>query len=293
LPPHKGKELNDWEPRRQELFKSTKYGDDVDRPIKKFDGTWTYFAPDIAYHYDKLQRGFDEIIDIFGADHSGYVSRMRAVISAFSDNQKELKVKLCQLVKLYKNNKPFKMSKRSGSFVTLSDLLNEVGPEVVRYTLLMRKNDAPIDFDFEKVLEQSKDNPVFYVQYAHARTVSIFKYASENGFEVNDGILAISDFGLLSSDLERLVVRKLGEWPNVLRQAAANHEPHRLAFYLYDLASTFHSLQHRGKLDGNLRFVIKEAERLSFSRLALVRSLQIVIQSGLQILGIEPRHEME
>ncbi len=261
LEPPKGKLPEDWEPREQTLFRSTAYGDDTDRPVLKSDGGWTYFAPDIAYHYNKIQRGFDELIDVLGADHGGYVKRMKAAVAALSENRVPLDVKLCQLVRLYKGGEPFKMSKRAGAFVTLSDVVEQVGPDVTRFVMLTRKNDAPLDFDFDKVLDQSKDNPVFYVQYAHARAQSVLARAAEAGFETGDAALAAADLAPLGAPGELRVARKAAEWPRQVEIAAANHEPHRIAFYLYDLASEFHALQHQGKLEPELRFIREEARR--------------------------------
>ncbi len=289
LEPPKGKLPEDWEAREQTLFKSTAHGDDVDRPVKKSDGSWTYFAPDIAYHYDKVERGFDALIDVFGADHGGYVKRMKAAVSALSDGQVPLDIKLTQLVKLYKNGEPFKMSKRAGTFVTLRDVIDEVGSDVTRFVMLMRKNDAPLDFDFAKATEQSKDNPVFYVQYAHARVASVFRKA---GGENSDTALAKADLSLLAHEDEQALLRKLAEWPRLVEAAAGAHEPHRVAFYLYDLASAFHSLQHQGKMDPDLRFLREDAPALSQARLALIRAVQLVIAAGLGILGVTPANEM-
>ena len=287
LPPPKGKELDDWEAREQTLFKSTEHGDDVDRPIKKADGAWTYFAPDIAYHYDKIERGYDHLIDILGADHGGYVKRMQAAVRALSGGKVELDIKLCQLVKLFKNGEPFKMSKRAGNFVLLSDIIDEVGPDVARFVVLMRKPDAPLDFDFDKVKEQSKDNPVFYVQYAHARAVSIAAKAKTEFDE-----LPVGDVSLLNTDGEMNLIKNLANFPRVFAAAAEAHEPHRIAFYLYELASDFHSLQHQGKLDDNLRFIRPDDIEMSAARLALVASVRQVIVNGLQILGVSPMDEM-
>ncbi len=288
----KGKLPEDWEPRVQTLFRSTAYGDDTDRPVKKSDGGWTYFAPDIAYHFDKIERGYDELVDVLGADHGGYVKRMKAAVAALSDNRVPLDVKLCQLVRLYKGGEPFKMSKRAGTFVTLRDVVEQVGPDVTRFVMLTRKNDAPLDFDFDKVMEQSKDNPVFYVQYAHARAHSVLARAAEAGFETDDGALATADLSLLGAPGELAVARKAAEWPRQVEIAAANHEPHRIAFYLYDLASEFHALQHQGKLDPTLRFIRDDAPETTPARLALVRATQLTIAAGLGILGVEPMQEM-
>ncbi len=292
LEPPKGKLPEDWEPREQTLFRSTAYGDDTDRPVMKSDGGWTYFAPDIAYHYDKIQRGFDELIDVLGADHGGYVKRMKAAVAALSGGAVPLDVKLCQLVRLYKGGEPFKMSKRAGTFVTLRDVVEQVGPDVTRFVMLTRKNDAPLDFDFDRVLEQSKDNPVFYVQYAHARAQSVLARAAEAGFDTGDGALAAADLGRLGGPGELALARRAAEWPRQVEIAASAHEPHRIAFYLYDLASDFHALQHQGKLDPELRFIREDAPELSRARLALVRATQVVIASGLGILGVTPMQEM-
>jgi len=223
LEPPKGKVPEDWEPREQLLFKSTEYGDDVDRPIQKSDGSWTYFAPDIAYHWDKLERGFDELINVFGADHGGYVKRMKAAVAALSEGSVPLDIKLAQLVKLFKDGEPFKMSKRAGTFILLSDVVQQVGPDVTRFVMLTRKNDAPLDFDFDKAIEQSKENPVFYVQYAHARIRSVMRKAEEMKLD-------FSDNATLSDEAEYRVAQKIAEWPRLVEIAARNHEPHRIAF---------------------------------------------------------------
>ena len=288
----KGSEKLDWVEREQDLFKSTLFGDDVDRPIKKIDGNWTYFAPDIAYHYDKIKRNYDEIVDIFGADHSGYTVRMKAVVKALSSGKKDLIVKLCQLVKLYKDGIPVKMSKRSGTYVTLRDLLDEVGKDSIRFLFLMRKNDAPLDFDFNKAIEQTKDNPVFYVQYANARICSILKRARSLGINTEKEFIAKTDLSYLSSESEILIIRKLSEWPNIIFVSASRYEPHRIAFYLYELAQLFHSLQSLGKIDHTMKFLIKDNMQVTLARVALIQSIQIVIISGLKILGVKPVDEM-
>ncbi|WP_322892597.1 MULTISPECIES: arginine--tRNA ligase [unclassified Yoonia] len=292
LEPPKGKVPDDWEPREQTLFRSTAHGDDVDRPVQKSDGAWTYFAPDIAYHYDKVQRGFDMLIDVFGADHGGYVKRMKAAVSALSDGKVPLDIKLTQLVKLYKNGEPFKMSKRAGTFITLRDVVDEVGPDVTRFHMLTRKNDAPLDFDFAKVLEQSKDNPVFYVQYAHARVNSVLRKAVEAGVKVDDATLAAVDLSGLAHEAELAVARKIAEWPRLVEIAAKGHEPHRIAFYLYDLASDFHALWNRGNDDQSLRFLQEGDSDTTQAKIALIRAVAIVISHGLGILGVTPAEEM-
>ena len=287
LEPPKGKLPEDWEPREQLLFKSTEHGDDVDRPIQKSDGSWTYFAPDIAYHYDKVSRGFDELIDIFGADHGGYVKRMKAAVSALSEGRTPLDIKLLQLVKLMKNGEPFKMSKRAGTFVTLSDVVEMVGPDVARFHMLTRKNDAALEFDFDKVTEQSKDNPVFYVQYAMARINSVLRKAGISAEEA-----AAADLSSLTHPAELALMAKLAEWPRQVEIAARAHEPHRVAFYLYDLASEFHALWNRGNEEPALRFLQEGDAAATLAKNALIRAVAIVISAGLGILGVEPAEEM-
>jgi arginyl-tRNA synthetase len=288
LEPPKGKTPEDWEPRVQTLFRSTEYGDDVDRPVMKSDGSWTYFAPDIAYHYDKVRRGFDELIDIFGADHGGYVKRMKAAVAALSENRVPLDIKLMQLVKLKRGDDELKMSKRAGTFVTLRDVVEMVGADVTRFVMLTRKNDAPLDFDVDKVLEQSKDNPVFYVQYAHARIRSVLRKAAEAGIdtETPDDLSAISD------PAELALVSKLAEWPRLVEIAAQAHEPHRVAFYLYDLASEFHALWNKGNAEPHLRFIQEDDVATTRAKLALIRTVAIVISNGLGILGVTPAEKM-
>ena len=288
LPPPKGKLPEDWEAREQTLFRSTEHGDDVDRPVQKSDGSWTYFAPDIAYHYDKVQRGFDELIDVFGADHGGYVKRMKAAVSALSDGKVPLDIKLCQLVRLFKDGEPFKMSKRANNFILLSDVVAQVGSDVTRFVMLTRKNDAPLDFDFAKALEQSKDNPVFYVQYAHARVHSVLGKAGNP----SDSELQKANTSLLQTPAEMALLKKLAEWPRLAELAATHHEPHRISFYLFELASEFHALQHLGKVDGNLRFILADQPALSAARLAMIRAVAVVISAGLGILGVTPKNEM-
>ena len=285
LEPPKGKLPEDWEPREQTLFRSTGFGDDVDRPIRKSDGTWTYFAPDIAYHHDKIARGFDELINIFGADHGGYVKRINAAVAALSDGRVPVDVKLTQLVRLTKGGAPVKMSKRSGTFVTLRDVVDEVGADVTRFVMLTRKNDAPLDFDFDRVTEQSKDNPVFYVQYAHARIRSVMRKAEAMHLDW-------SDDALLEDPAEFAVARKLAEWPRLVEIAARNHEPHRVAFYLYELASEFHALWNKGNENPALRFLHEGDARATGRKIALPRAVEVVISSGLGILGVTPAEEM-
>ncbi len=292
LEPPKGKKPEDWEPREQTLFKSTEHGDDVDRPVKKSDGSWTYFAPDIAYHYDKVTRGFDALIDVFGADHGGYVKRMKAAVSALSDGKVPLDIKLTQLVKLWKNGEPFKMSKRAGNFVTLRDVVDQVGSDVTRFVMLTRKNDAPLDFDFDKVLEQSRENPVFYVQYAHARVMSVLRRAAEAGITADDETLQVADLGKIDHESELAVAKKLAEWPRLVEIAARTNEPHRVAFYLYELAGDFHALWNKGNDELSLRFIQDGDAATSQSKMALARAVSVVISAGLGILGVTPAQEM-
>ena len=292
LEPPKGRMPEDWEPREQTLFKSTEHGDDVDRPIMKSDGGWTYFAPDIAYHYDKIGRGYDLLIDVFGADHGGYVKRMKAAVSALSDGRVPLEVKLTQLVKLYKNGEPFKMSKRAGTFVTLRDVVDEVGADVTRFVMLTRKNDAALDFDFAKVLEQSRDNPVFYVQYANARVNSVLRKAAQAGMAADDATLAGADLSILTHEAELALARRIAEWPRLVEIAARAGEPHRVAFFLYDLASDLHGLWNRGHDEPALRFLQEGDPATSAAKTALARAATVVICAGLGILGVKPVDEM-
>jgi arginyl-tRNA synthetase len=292
LEPPKGKTLEDWEPRQQTLFRSTEHGDDVDRPVKKSDGSWTYFAPDIAYHYDKVQRGFDALIDVFGADHGGYVKRMKAAVSALSDGKVSLDIKLAQLVRLYKNGEPFKMSKRAGTFVMLHDVVEQVGADVTRFVMLTRKNDAQLDFDFDKVMEQSKENPVFYVQYANARICSIMRKATAAGLDVSDSVLADADMAQNLHPAELALARKIAEWPRLLELAAKHNEPHRISFYLYELAGEYHSLHNLGKSTPALRFWQSEETVTSTAKIALIRAVSVVLSAGLGILGVTPKTEM-
>ncbi|MCK0166090.1 arginine--tRNA ligase [Jannaschia sp. S6380] len=291
LEPPKGKLPEDWEAREQTLFRSTAYGDDVDRPIQKSDGSWTYFAPDVAYHFDKVERGFDALINVFGADHGGYVKRMKAAVAALTDNRVPLDIKLTQLVRLTRDGEELKMSKRAGTFVTLSDVIDMVGPDVTRFVMLTRKNDAPLDFDVSKVLEQSKDNPVFYVQYAHARVMSVLRKAAAQGIDASDESLRTADLSLLDHEAEMALAAKLAEWPRLVEIAARTHEPHRIAFYLYDLASGLHAHWNRGNEETGLRFLQDDPDT-SRAKMALARAVSIVIAAGLGILGVEPATEM-
>ena len=292
LEPPKGKKADDWEPREQTLFKSTEHGDDVDRPVLKSDGSWTYFAPDIAYHFDKISRGFDILIDVFGADHGGYVKRMKAAVSALSSGKVPLDIKLCQLVKLYQNGEPFKMSKRAGNFVMLRDLVEQVGPDVTRFVMLTRKNDAALDFDFQKVLEQSRENPVFYVQYAHARIKSVIRKAEALNVDTSDYALSEANLSSLTHASELSLIKKLAEWPRIVELSARLYEPHRLAFYLFDLSSELHSHWGKGGENPHLRFLQSDDMTITKSKIALARAVSIVISSGLAILGVQPAEKM-
>jgi arginyl-tRNA synthetase len=290
LPPPKGQLPEDWEDREQTLFRATAFGDDIDRPLQKSDGSYTYFAGDVAYARDKISRGFDELIYVLGADHSGYVKRLKAIARALSENRVEVSVPITQLVKLFRGGEPVRMSKRAGEFVTLREVVDEVGPGVVRFMMLYRKNDAPLDFDFVRVTEQSRDNPVFYVQYAHARICSVFRNAVEELGEAvaSDASLSEADFTLLSDDSELDVIRRLSQYPRLLEAAAATREPHRIAFYLYDLAAEFHSLWNKGKESPHLRFILLNNTKLSIARLALLRAIRYVLSNGLHLLGVRP-----
>jgi arginyl-tRNA synthetase len=294
LPPPKGQKDEDWEDREQLLFRATAYGDEVDRPLMKSDGSYTYFASDIAYHRSKYERGFLSMIDVLGADHGGYVKRMQAAVRAVSDNKAELDVKLCQLVKLLRGGEPVKMSKRSGDFVTLREVVDEVGRDAARFMMIFRKNDAPLDFDLAKVVEQSKDNPVFYVQYAHARCASVFRQAAEAfpSADFSAARLEQADLSILRDEAEMDLIHRIAQFPRTIEAAAEAHEPHRVAFYLYDLASAFHSLWNKGKDLPQLRFVNLTDEDSTQARLALVHALKGVLASGLAILGVTAPDEM-
>lgn len=290
----KGHDDGEWEDREQTLFKSTAFGDDVDRALMKSDGSYTYFAADMAYHHNKLARGFRHLINVFGADHAGYLTRVKAAVAALSDGKADLDIKVCQLVRLFRAGEPVRMSKRAGTFVTLREVVDEVGRDPVRFMMLYRKNDATLDFDLAKVLEQSKDNPVFYVQYAHARAKSVFRMAQETFPRLNEGAAEV-----LNADLSRLndpgeidMIRKLAGFPVVVEGAARAHEPHRIAFYLYDLASAFHGQWTRGNESPHLRFIQPSDGKLTAARLALVQANAIVLASGLTLLGVLAPSEM-
>jgi arginyl-tRNA synthetase len=290
----KGKLPDDWEPREQTLFRATRFGDDVDRPLRKSDGSWTYFAADIAYHRDKFCRGFSNLIDVWGADHGGYVKRMQAAVRAVTDDAAALDVKICQLVNLSDKGVPVRMSKRAGTFVTLREVVDEVGKDVFRFIMLTRKNDQALDFDFAKVTEQSKDNPVFYVQYAHARAASVMRHAAEQFPEddLSDAALSEARLDRLSDPSEIALIRQLAGWPRLVEAVAESHEPHRIAFYLQEVASQFHVLWNKGKDEATLRFILASDAELTGARLALVRGVAIVIASGLAVFGVEPAQEM-
>lgn len=294
LPPPKGQVPEDWEDREQTLFRASDFGDDTDRALKKSDGSYTYFAADVAYFQDKFERGFNETIYVLGADHGGYAKRLQAVGKAISDGKTDVIVRFCQLVKLMRDGEPVKMSKRSGDFITLRDVVDEVGPDPVRFMMLFRKNDAPLDFDFKKVTEQSKDNPVFYVQYGHARCRSVLRQAVEETGEADlgDAALAAADLALLDDSGELELIAKLAEWPKVVDAAAETHEPHRIAFYLHELASSLHGHWNKGYELPHLRFIQAGNLKLTLARLALVRAVSLVLASGLSILGVNAPEEM-
>jgi arginyl-tRNA synthetase len=299
LPPPKGAPIEDWEDREQTLFRSTTFGDDVDRALMKSDGSYTYFASDIAYHADKIGRGFRTLIDVWGADHGGYVKRMQAAVAALSDRSVALDIKLVQLVKLLRDGQPVTMSKRAGDFVTLREVVDEVGRDAVRFMMLFRKNDATLDFDLAKVLEQSRDNPVFYVQYGHARGHSIFRTAREevlHDLPEEEGArlayLAPAAVERLTDPAELSLLRKLAVYPRTVEAAAAAHEPHRIAFYLYDLASEFHALWTKGRDLPYLRFIINNDAEMTKARLAMVQGVVTVLASGLGVLGVGAPNEM-
>jgi arginyl-tRNA synthetase len=287
----KGEVTEDWEDREQTLFRSTAFGDDVDRPLKKSDGSYTYFASDVAYSQDKIERGFSELVYVLGADHGGYVKRLQALAAALSGNKPvEVVCRLCQLVKLFRNGEPVRMSKRAGEFVTLREVVDEVGSDVVRFMMLSRKNEAPLDFDFAKVTEQSKDNPVFYVQYAHARICSVLRKAKESGIsgEITDQL----NFDLLADESETGLTRKMAAFPRLLEAAAQAHEPHRISFYLNELASDFHALWNKGKESPQLRFIVDGNDQLTLTRLAFLTAIRYCIANGLGILGLRPVEDM-
>ena len=284
----------DWEARPQLLFRATEFGDDVDRPLQKSDESWTYFASDIAYHRDKFQRGFATMVDVWGADHKGYVKRLQAAVDAVTEGQGTLDVRLSNLVNLMDDGEPVKMSKRAGSFVTLREVIDEVGRDVVRFIMLTRNNEALLDFDLKKVTEQSRDNPVFYVQYAHARICSVLRNAAEAfpELKLDDESLKNADMSVLADDSEMAMVRQLAAWPRTVESAAIAYEPHRIAFYLMELAAAFHAFWNRGNDRENLRFIVPENAQLTKARIALARAVALVIASGLSVIGVQPVEEM-
>jgi arginyl-tRNA synthetase len=287
----KGEVPEDWEDREQTLFRSTAFGDDVDRPLKKSDGSYTYFASDVAYSKNKIDRGFSELVYVLGADHGGYVKRLEAVAAALAGNrQVQVVARLCQLVKLFRNGEPVRMSKRAGEFVTLRDVVDEVGSDVVRFMMLMRKNEAPLEFDFAKVTEQSKDNPVFYVQYAHARISSVLRKAAEQGITLADQ--SDIDFHQLTDESEIGLIRKIASFPRLLEAASLAHEPHRISFYIHELASEFHALWNKGKEAPQLRFIVEGDAKLSKTRLAFLSAIRYCLANGLGILGLRPVEDM-
>ncbi|MBO6037488.1 MAG: arginine--tRNA ligase [Acetobacter sp.] len=294
LEPPKGKIPKDWEEREQLLFRSTAFGDDTDRPLRKFDGTNTYFANDIGYHADKIARGAQRVIDVWGADHGGYVSRMKAAVQALTDNTVSLEVVLCQIVHVLRGGQPVRMSKRAGTFVTLRDLLDEVGRDAVRFTMLTRRSDAQMEFDLDLVVAQKRDNPVFYVQYAHARCCSVLRLAKEGGIygDVEKESLADVCLESLESEAEMALIRRLAEWPRIVEAASLAYEPHRVAFYLADVASDFHALWNKGYDNASLRFLQSEAKERTRARLALVVATALVLRSGFDIMGVNPVEEM-
>jgi arginyl-tRNA synthetase len=294
LEPPKGKTPDDWEPRPQTLFRSTQFGDDVDRPLRKSDGSNTYFANDIAYHADKVNRGYDILIDVLGADHGGYVKRMAAAVQAISGGRTKFEAVMCQIVHIVRGGQPVRMSKRAGTYVTMSDLLDEVGRDAVRFTMLTRKADAQMEFDLDQVLTTTRENPVFYVQYAHARCRSVLRAAAEmfGPDAVTDTALADAAIDSLTAEAELTLIRRLAGWPRLVEAAALAREPHRIAFFLYDLAGDFHMLWNRGKDDAALRFLQKERPAETLAKLALVAATAVTIRSGLAVMGVEPVEEM-
>ena len=291
LDPPKGLKKEDWESRPQLLFKSSFYGDDLDRPLKKSDNSWTYFATDAAYHYDKFLRNFSSIINVWGADHGGYIKRIEGIIKSFSGSEIKFDVKLCQLVNLNNNGKPVKMSKRAGNFITLNSVVNAVGADVLRFIMLTRKNDAPLDFDMLKVKEQSKDNPVYYVQYANIRINSLYKKAMDLGIDLNKDIENIN-FELLDNISELNLIRLISKWPRQVEAAAKANEPHRITFYLNDLASAFHYSWSLGNTKPTLRYILEDDIKLTIARLSLAKIVRIVLFSGLSIIGVNPNDEL-
>ncbi len=288
----KGHDAEDWEERPQLLFKATQFGDDSDRPLAKANGEWTYFAGDIAYHKHKIDRHFTKLITVLGADHAGYVKRLAAAVHALSDNKVRFTAILCQLVNLYQNGEPFKMSKRAGTFVTVRDVIDTIGKDALRFIMLSRKNDMLFDFDLSLVQQQSKDNPLFYVQYAHARACSVLRHAASLGFATDDTALQHTDLSLLNDADEMMLIKKLADWPRQVRLAAVHFEPHRLVYFAQEVAALFHALWNKGREDAQLRFILEEQSAITLSRLALIRAMALVLAANLTVLGIQPVEEM-
>ncbi len=289
----KGKQIEDWEPREQMLFKSSNYGDETDRPLQKSNGEWTYFANDIAYHFDKHQRGSQKLIDIWGADHGGYIKRMNASIVALTNDKAEFSVKLCQMVKLISDGKQLKMSKRSGDFITIRELVDEVGSDSIRFMMLYRKNEAPLEFNFQKVTEQSKDNPVFYVQYAHARICSVIRNLEDYKFDLDLNDFNNCNYEQLKEDGELFLLKKIMNYSSIIETSATLEEPHRISYYLYDLASALHSLWNQGKIDKEKRFIDENNIERTYARIALLMLTKRTLKSGLDILGVSAPEEMQ
>ena len=289
----KGKQVEDWEPREQMLFKSSNYGDETDRPLQKSNGEWTYFANDIAYHFDKYQRGSQKLIDIWGADHGGYIKRMNASIVALTNDKAEFSVKLCQMVKLISDGKQLKMSKRSGDFITIRELVDEVGSDCIRFMMLYRKNEAPLEFNFQKVTEQSKDNPVFYVQYAHARICSVIRNLEDYKLGLDLNSFDKCNYEQLKEDGELFLLKKIMNYSSIIETSAILEEPHRISYYLYDLASALHSLWNQGKIDKEKRFIDENNIERTYARIALLMLTKRTLKSGLDILGVSAPEEMQ
>jgi len=292
LTPPKGHIVEDWEERSQTLFKATAYGDDVDRPLQKSDGSWTYFASDIAYHVDKLERGFSHMIDVWGADHSGYVKRLTSAVKAATNGKANLEIKVCQMVNFLENGVPVRMSKRAGTFITINDVVERVGKDATRFMMISRHQDMPIDFDLAKVVEHSKDNPIFYIQYAHARICSVLRHVETIFPDIKQNLAEKASIELLTDESELAMIKLLANWPRQVDVAALMREPHRLANFLYDLASQFHALWNKGKDNTHLRFIDPDQKELTNARIALISAVAIVISSGLTLFGITPVQEM-